>query len=55
MAIRLQFESNNDIGAFARLTNSYCLVSANSSENFCSTFESELQEHVPVIRTSISE
>lgn len=34
MAVRCQFESNNDIGVFAKLTNSYCLVGIGGSENF---------------------
>lgn len=43
MAIRLQFENSNDIGVFAKLTNSYCLVSNTGSENFYSVLESELE------------
>jgi translation initiation factor 6 len=53
MAVRTQFESSNDIGVFARLTNAYCLVGIGGSENFYSTFESELSDHMPVIHTSI--
>lgn len=53
MAVRTQFESSNDIGVFARLTNAYCLVGIGGSENFYSTFESELSDHIPVIHTSI--
>lgn len=29
-----QFENSNEVGVFARLTNSYCLVSVGGSENF---------------------
>ncbi len=39
---------------FAKLTNAYCLVSIGGSENFYSTFESELSYHIPVIHTSIA-
>lgn len=39
MAIRANFENSNDIGCFAKLTNSYCLVSSGGSENFYSVFE----------------
>jgi translation initiation factor 6 len=53
MAVRAQFESSNDIGVFARLTNAYCLVGIGGSENFYSTFESELSDHIPVIHSSI--
>jgi translation initiation factor 6 len=54
MAIRIQFENSNDIGVFAKLTNSYCLVSNAGSENFYSFFEADLGSHIPVIHTSIA-
>lgn len=53
MAIRAQFENSNDIGVFSKLTNSYCLVAIGGSENFYSVFESELQDVIPLIHTSI--
>lgn len=34
MAVRVQFENNNEIGVFAKLTNAYCLVAIGGSENF---------------------
>jgi translation initiation factor 6 len=34
MAFRVQFENNNEIGVFAKLTNAYCLVAIGGSENF---------------------
>ena len=34
MASRVQFEGNNEIGVFAKLTNTYCLVAIGGSENF---------------------
>ncbi|KAJ1336514.1 eukaryotic translation initiation factor 6 [Batrachochytrium salamandrivorans] len=48
-----QFENSNDIGAFSRLSNSYCLVAIGGSENFYSVFESELADIVPIVHTSI--
>jgi translation initiation factor 6 len=54
MATRAQFESSNEIGVFAKLTNKYCLVAQGGSENFYSVFESELADHIPVIHASIS-
>ncbi|XP_015603704.1 eukaryotic translation initiation factor 6 [Cephus cinctus] len=54
MAVRLQFENNNEIGVFSKLTNSYCLVAIGGSENFYSVFEAELAETIPVIHTSIA-
>ncbi len=34
MAVRACFEKNNEIGCFAKLTNTYCLVAIGGSENF---------------------
>ena len=53
MAQRAQFESSNDIGVFAKLTNKYCLTALGASQNFYSIFEAELAEHIPVVQTSI--
>ncbi|KAJ8435299.1 hypothetical protein Cgig2_026391 [Carnegiea gigantea] len=50
----LQFENNCEVGVFSKLTNAYCLVAIGGSENFYSTFESELAEHIPVVKTSIA-
>ncbi|CAI5729457.1 unnamed protein product [Peronospora destructor] len=54
MAVRCQFENSNEIGVFSKLTNSYCLVCVGGSENFYSTFESELADHIPVVHASIA-
>ncbi|NP_001171848.1 eukaryotic translation initiation factor 6 [Saccoglossus kowalevskii] len=54
MAVRAQFEGNNEVGVFSKLTNSYCLVAIGGSENFYSIFEGELSEVVPVVHTSIA-
>ena len=32
--VRTNFENNNEIGVFAKLTNSYCLVAIGGSANF---------------------
>ena len=53
MAVRVQFENSSEVGVFAVLTNSYCLVAQGGSENFSSVFEAELAKHIPVIRTTI--
>ena len=45
MAIRAQFEGNNEIGVFSKLTNAYCLVAIGGSENFYR------YEYVRVIKT----
>ena len=34
MALRTQFEGQNEVGVFAKLTNAYCLVGIGASENF---------------------
>jgi translation initiation factor 6 len=53
MALRARFESSDDVGVFAKLTNAYCLVAAGASQNFYSVFEQELASHIPVVYTSI--
>ncbi|XP_065065159.1 eukaryotic translation initiation factor 6-like [Rhopilema esculentum] len=54
MAVRAQFENSNEVGVFATLTNSYCLVAVGGSENFYSVFEGELVDTIPVIHTSVA-
>lgn len=54
MATRAQYENNNEVGVFSKLSNSYCLVAIGGSENFYSVFETELADHIPVIHTSIA-
>jgi translation initiation factor 6 len=53
MALRCQFENSSEVGVFARLTNAYALVALQGSENFYSTFETELANQIPVIHCSI--
>lgn len=54
MAVRVQFENNNEVGVFSKLTNTYCLVAIGGSENFYSVFEAELAETIPVVHASIA-
>jgi translation initiation factor 6 len=54
MATRCQFENSNDVGVFAKLTNAYAIVALGGAENFYSVFETELSDHIPVIKTSIA-
>jgi len=54
MANRTNFENSNEIGVFAKLTNTYCLVASGGSENFYSVFDQELGVHIPVVHASIS-
>nr|ABK24004.1 unknown [Picea sitchensis] len=54
MATRIQFENSSDVGVFSKLTNAYCLVAIGGSENFYSTFEAELADVIPVVKTSIA-
>ncbi|GBF92513.1 eukaryotic translation initiation factor [Raphidocelis subcapitata] len=54
MATRCQFENNNDVGVFAKLTNAYCLIALGGAENFYSVFEAELADHIPVVKTSVA-
>lgn len=53
MALRTRFESSDDVGCFAVLTNTYCLCSPGASQNFYSVFEQELAEHIPVVYANI--
>lgn len=41
-------------GVFAQLTNAYAVIALGGAENFYSVFESELADHIPVIKTSIA-
>ncbi|KAK4135313.1 translation initiation factor 6 [Trichocladium antarcticum] len=54
MAVRAQFENSNEVGVFATLTNSFALVAVGASENFYSVFEAELQDVIPICRTTIA-
>lgn len=53
MAVRVQFEGNNEVGVFSKLTNAYCLVAIGGSANFYSVFEGELGDAVPVVHASL--
>ena len=49
MALRTQFQNSSDIGVFAKLTNSYCLVPVAECEAFYSVFEGELADFIKVM------
>lgn len=34
MAMRVQFENNDEIGVFSKLTNTYCIVAIGGAETF---------------------
>jgi len=53
MAVRAQFENSNEIGVFAKLTNSYCLAAIGGADHF-RVFENELSDHIPVVHTTIA-
>ena len=53
-ASRVKYEGNTEIGVFARITNKYALVTSGGPESFYSVIESELAEHIPVVRCSIA-
>ncbi|CAJ0567321.1 unnamed protein product, partial [Mesorhabditis spiculigera] len=54
MALRVDYEGNNEVGVFTKLTNSYCLVGIGGTQNFYSIIEAELSDVIPVVHTSIS-
>ena len=53
MALRTRYESSSEVGVFSLLTNSYCLVGIGGCENFYSSFQQELSEHIPVVHAVI--
>eukprot|EP00483_Globobulimina_turgida_P002540 UN02544 len=55
MATRAQFGNSSEIGVFAKLTNAYCLVGQGGSQNFYSTFKTELGDKIPVVQCSIQD
>lgn len=55
MALRVQYENNNEIGVFSKLTNKYCLVGIGAVETFYSAFEAELGDTIPVVHSSIAD
>ena len=54
MVSRCKYQNSSEIGAYARVTNSYALIPFNTSENFFSVFEERLAEHVPVFHASVA-
>eukprot|EP00161_Ancyromonas_sigmoides_P011227 TRINITY_DN2836_c2_g2_i1.p2 TRINITY_DN2836_c2_g2~~TRINITY_DN2836_c2_g2_i1.p2 ORF type:complete len:247 (+),score=98.97 TRINITY_DN2836_c2_g2_i1:646-1386(+) len=54
MATRAQFENSNEVGVFATLTNTYCVVALGGSVNFYSVFESELAGVIPVVHATLA-
>lgn len=53
MALRAAFENSNEVGVFAKLTNSFCLTAIGGSEHFHSVFQAEFAQHIPVIHATI--
>lgn len=54
MALRVQYENNDDIGVFSKLTNKYCLIGIGGAESFYSVYEAELADTIPVVHASIA-
>lgn len=54
MSIRAQFENSNEVGVFAKLTNSYTLITVGTSQNFYSAFERRLDGVIPLCQTTIA-
>lgn len=52
MANRVNFENSQEIGAFLKLTNAYCLISAESSESFKNAVSTNID--VPLIPMTIA-
>lgn len=54
MVSRCKYQNSSEIGAYARITNSYALLPFSTSENFFTTFEEKLAEHIPVFHASVA-
>mmetsp|Transcript_8093 Transcript_8093/g.16137 ORF Transcript_8093/g.16137 Transcript_8093/m.16137 type:complete len:228 (-) Transcript_8093:1828-2511(-) len=54
MAIKLDFENSYEIGAYAKLTNSYCIIPQDAPLKFYKNLKSELNPTVTLIRGSVS-
>jgi len=54
MITRCKYRTSNDIGAFSKLTNTYCIVGEGGSNSFYDVIETQLQGRMGVIQTSIS-
>jgi len=54
MAVRVHFENSCDVAVFSKLTNAYSLLALGSSNELFRVFETELADHIPVIRASIA-
>ncbi|OAF69052.1 hypothetical protein A3Q56_03198 [Intoshia linei] len=54
MIVKTHCEGSSEIGVFSKLTNKYCLVGIADSQNFYSTFESELPPEIPVFNALIN-
>lgn len=52
MTQRIDFEGSGEIGAYALLTNTYCIVGKSSSRNFYSDFQEHLK--IPLVETTIN-
>ena len=55
MASRVHNENSGEVGAFVKLTNKFCLISAEASDTFINNIAEELEMHMPVISTTIAE
>jgi len=54
MATRCEFENSAEVGCYATLTNSYCLISYEGNANFRGAFDGELNGVIPVVRCSVA-
>ena len=55
MIFTTRYESSSDIGVYSLLTNSYCLVGMSTSESFYSSFQKQLEGHIPVVHCLVNE
>ena len=54
MVSRCRYQSSSEIGVYGRITNSYALLPLDASETFFSSFESILNDKIPIIKSTIA-
>ncbi|KAH0792299.1 Eukaryotic translation initiation factor 6 [Histomonas meleagridis] len=54
MVSRCRFQSSSEVGAYARITNSYAILPSTNTDNFFQSFESILSDKIPIIHSSIA-
>lgn len=54
MVSRCKYQSSSEIGAYARITNTFALLPITTSDQFTSAFDNLLTDNVKIVRTNIA-